>query len=62
MTGKPMTLAEYNARPATEPKPGPSCPTCGRFWAKGQGTFDKKAYMRDYMKGWRKKAKPGSTT
>lgn len=25
------------------------CPTCGRFWVKGTGTFDKRAYQRSYM-------------
>lgn len=36
---------------------GPSCPTCGRFWAKGTGTFDKKAYQRAYMKKYRARTK-----
>lgn len=28
---------------------GPQCPTCGKFRTLGKG-FDRKAYMRDYMK------------
>ncbi len=40
---------------------GPSCPTCGRFWRKGSGSFDRKAYMRDYMAARRKKTAPETT-
>lgn len=43
------------------PASGPNCPTCGRFWSKGSGQFDKKAYMRSYMADRRKKTKPETT-